>query len=56
MNNRKEFGAKHNLEAEFIHELFSIIHKYSVKKQTEIVFEKTLTHNQPYADHSLWLL
>jgi len=37
MNNRKEFGAKHNLEAEFIHELFSIIHKYSVKKQTEIV-------------------
>ena len=37
MNDRKAFGAKYDLDVEFLHELFSIIHKYSVKKQTEIV-------------------
>lgn len=39
MNDRKTEGAKYNLD-EFLHELFSIIHKYSVKKQTEIIHKE----------------
>ena len=40
MNDRKHVGSKANLDEEFLHELFSIIHKYSVKTQTEILQRK----------------
>ena len=36
VQDRKAFGEIHGLEEEFIHELFSLIHKYSVRTQTKL--------------------
>ena len=33
---RKNFGRDHGLDEDFLHELFSLIHKYSVRKQTKL--------------------
>jgi chorismate mutase len=37
VKNRKELGESNGLDADLLHELFSVIHKYSVKTQTDII-------------------
>lgn len=37
VKNRKAFGQLQGLDADLLHELFSVIHKYSVKRQTDII-------------------
>ena len=36
VSERKKFGQQHGLDEDFLHELFSLIHKYSVRKQTKL--------------------
>ncbi len=37
IKNRKSFGSSQGLDENLLHELFSVIHKYSVKRQTDII-------------------
>ena len=36
VNARKKYGQLHGLDEDFLHELFSLIHKYSVRQQTKL--------------------
>ncbi len=46
MKDRTSKSSTHQLDKEFLHELFSVIHKFSVKRQTEIIQNNSI-HNNP---------
>ena len=41
LNSRKNFAQQEAMEESFIHELFQLIHKYSIRIQTQVMHKKT---------------
>lgn len=46
LNDRKAYGAQAGLKEQFIHELYQLIHKYSIGLQSEVMHAPTKERNQ----------